>query len=723
MRTRRGKLRARNDRFRIDQPGGLETLEPRLLMSAGLLGIEPEPYIFALESGVGTATYVSDDASNELTISGTPQFFFPERPATPANPPSFFDPGGDMTIKIKVDDAGNLISGVAGPDIVITGTVTVGGKLYTGTLLTGEIIALGWADTSAADRFEFRFSTESVAIVDGVPLLDAAGDIGAAVTLEASTFAGSFGTDWNAVVSKSDVGTIPPLPPEFVSIQGTKFLDLTGNGMSGDDTALLESLLVELYSDVNGNGILDVADGAAIKTTMTSTVDGTYSFIDLDPGKYLVKEIVPDGYVHTGSEVIAVDATTAGVVVTGADFVNFSKDDCKCDLVKVKYLINGCKWVYDLRGNTNEGDNVEVYFYIDDHINEPVQLSLVSYTAPNPYFDASEAHQQEVFDSDTGFFGPGWHKLEVDIPDCNYQIDFICGPVIDQFGPAGSNIFYTPQKRLIAADNDGCNDCKPGDPHGDASISGYVFKDKDNDGYRDDYDPGLAGVLITLTGTDDMGNAVNLQTTTDSDGRYLFGDLRDGVYKVTETQPADYLDGKDSLGSSGGVKSNDMFSEIHLAENENAVNYNFGEVGSSSLSGLVYLDKDKDGKKDYNEEGIGGVKIVLTGRNDLGEVIQVQTHTNADGAYAFLGLRPGVYAITETQPTGYADGDDDAGSLGGYAYNDVIKEICVGTCDAGTGYNFAEEVIKTYEPDPDPCKYDSFKSFLAYLISRYRSWC
>ena len=36
---------------------------------------------------------------------------------------------------------------------------------------------------------------------------------------------------------------------------------------------------------------------------------------------------------------------------------------------------------------------------------ENKQFSLVSYTAPESYFNANTASQQEVFDTDTGFFG------------------------------------------------------------------------------------------------------------------------------------------------------------------------------------------------------------------------------------------------------------------------------------------------------------------------------
>ena len=106
--------------------------------------------------------------------------------------------------------------------------------------------------------------------------------------------------------------------------------------------------------------------------------------------------------------------------------------------------------------------------------------------------------------------------------------------VIEKFGPAGSNIFYSAQNRLISADNDGTNACV----NGTSSLSGTVFVDKDNNGDINSNEPGIAGVKVVLTGTNDLGQFVTLTDYTDSDGFYQFTNLRDGTYKVTETQPS-----------------------------------------------------------------------------------------------------------------------------------------------------------------------------------------
>jgi hypothetical protein len=84
-------------------------------------------------------------------------------------------------------------------------------------------------------------------------------------------------------------------------------------------------------------------------------------------------------------------------------------------------------------------------------------------------------------------------------------------------------------------------------------------------------------VTITLTGTDFLGNAVNLSQHTDSDGAYVFLNLLPGAYYITETQPGGYLQGIDSVGTAGGsLPAADQFF-VQLGVEVNGLNYNYGE--------------------------------------------------------------------------------------------------------------------------------------------------
>lgn len=117
------------------------------------------------------------------------------------------------------------------------------------------------------------------------------------------------------------------------------------------------------------------------------------------------------------------------------------------------------------------------------------------------------------------------------------------------------------------------------------SLAGTVYVDQNNDGLLTVGETGITGVIVTLTGTDHLGNAVALTTVTGAGGTYQFTGLRPGTYTVRETQPVAYADGLDSAGSLAGTVGNDIVSAIAvpLGGPTNAVNYNFGERPTADL--------------------------------------------------------------------------------------------------------------------------------------------
>jgi hypothetical protein len=117
------------------------------------------------------------------------------------------------------------------------------------------------------------------------------------------------------------------------------------------------------------------------------------------------------------------------------------------------------------------------------------------------------------------------------------------------------------------------------------------------------------------------------------------------------------------------------------------------DVALGSLSGSVYLDTNgsEAWEPGPEEPGLAGVFITLRGTNDLGETVVLTTRTNADGAYAFAGLRPGFYTLLETQPEGLEDGAENVGTLGGVVCDDKFMDIdLTGLFRDGTDYNFGE---------------------------------
>ena len=465
------------------------------------------------------------------------------------------------------------------------------------------------------------------------------------------------------------------------SIEGHKYRDLTGNGFSADDTGLIGTAI---YLDANANGRHDSGE----RSTVTAE-DGSYRFDDLIAGTYLVREVVGDGYVRTGPAMTDVYTIQlgAGQVSTGNDFANFEK----CDLGRfrnVHYIINGDTIVSNLRGNTNPGDVVEAVFTVT--AGGPVMASLVSYTAPDPYFSAGKAAQQVISEVDTGTFeGGGTYRLVVRNPNANYQVDFVCGKAIDRFGPAGSNIFYSPQMRLIGADNDG-NGTPLADP---SSIAGSVYLDANNNGLFDDGETPLAYVPVTLHGTAN-GASVTITVVTKPDGSYRFDNLKAGSYTVIESQPNGLIDGFETFdnlspiaGSAGGT---DAIGTIVLASGESDLDNNFGELRPSRIAGLVFEDANRNGALDDSDRAISGVEIVLNGTDDLGQSVTLRTRTDGDGRYRFDGLRPGTYEVSERQPDGFDDALDFLGSAGGVLGNDDLSAIALSQGIDAVGYNFSE---------------------------------
>lgn len=224
-----------------------------------------------------------------------------------------------------------------------------------------------------------------------------------------------------------------------------------------------------------------------------------------------------------------------------------------------------------------------------------------------------------------------------------------------------------------------------------ATLAGLVWYDIDNSGAQNGTEPGISTVTVTLSGSDYRGNAVAAQVaTTNATGAYSFTNLRPGTYTVVETQPADYSDGQLQLGTvdstASGTTATNRFNGVVLGSQGNGVGYNFGELGRG-IAGTVYNDLNDDGIQQGGEVGIPGVAIRITGCG-----LDRTTVTEPDGTYRFIGLPAcaGGYTLTETQPSGYSDGRDTAGTAGGTVTNDQIAGVVLGGTTYATGYNFGE---------------------------------
>ncbi len=255
------------------------------------------------------------------------------------------------------------------------------------------------------------------------------------------------------------------LPGSTGTLGGYVFRDMSGNGFStapvdpvtNPADVPLGGVTVNLYRDTDGDNTLDAIDSTPIASVVSDATTGAYSFANLPAGSYCVGEVVPTGYVRT---VPLLAAYYSADVATGSSLGGLNFDNyklCTATVTSVSFTVTttsgSTQTVTDLRGNTHQGDTVTATFTLGG--TTPARISLASYDAPTPTFQADNASQQTIFDIDSEILSPGRHTLTVTIPTNYYQIDFVKCFAINQLGPAGSNIFYSAESRLISADNGG----------------------------------------------------------------------------------------------------------------------------------------------------------------------------------------------------------------------------------------------------------------------------
>jgi uncharacterized repeat protein (TIGR01451 family) len=125
-----------------------------------------------------------------------------------------------------------------------------------------------------------------------------------------------------------------------------------------------------------------------------------------------------------------------------------------------------------------------------------------------------------------------------------------------------------------------------------SSISGTIFFDRDGNGVHDRGERGLPGVLVTLTGVNDLGQTVVLTVRAGPDGTFGFTGLRPGTYRVCVTRPAGFTLEKGKPGTAGGVAGDGFIADIVLGAGVASRVNNFGlrrlpRVASRRPSGAV----------------------------------------------------------------------------------------------------------------------------------------
>ena len=182
-----------------------------------------------------------------------------------------------------------------------------------------------------------------------------------------------------------------------------------------------------------------------------------------------------------------------------------------------------------------------------------------------------------------------------------------------------------------------------------ATFSGLSFTDTNGNGVRDAGEAGLAGINVTLTGTDSVGNSVSLTTATIADGSYSFAGVADsnatgytvtfgnsdGATTYTHTQQDQGSD--DTVDSDANVTTGATASFVVDSSHQTFDHVDAGFYSLVSIGNSVFKDLNTNGRQDAGEPGVAGVTVELL---NASSTVLATTTTDPSGHYLSPMLLP-----------------------------------------------------------------------------------
>ena len=417
----------------------------------------------------------------------------------------------------------------------------------------------------------------------------------------------------------------------------------------------LASLGNYVWEDVNKDGqqqstepgianvtvVLLNSSGTPIGTTVTDAT-GYYSFVDLQPGTYVVQ--------------FPTTLNNGGYTLTTADSGNDTTDS-------------------DASATTGKSHDVTLVAGQNDPTIDAGYISPLASLGDYVWMDLNKDGKQDAGEpgvagvtvkllnssgveiGTTITDGTGYYHFASLTPG-NYQVKFPTvlndGAILtDPNLAAGDDTLdsdankttgITALTTLVAGENDPTWDAGYYSPL--AALGNRVWLDLDKDGIQDANEPGIAGVLVTLY--DSAGTAIGTDVT-DGEGYYWFLDLQAGTYSVgfPTIVNGDYpLTGADL-----GTEANDSdanvttgrTTQVTLAAGEVNPNIDAGYYSPlAALGDYVWLDLNRDGVQQVSEPGIANVIVTLY--NAAGVAVGTDV-TDGNGYYYFHDLQPGDYSV------------------------------------------------------------------------------
>ncbi len=436
-------------------------------------------------------------------------------------------------------------------------------------------------------------------------------------------------------------------------IGDTVFYDNNNNG-SYQVGEGLEGVRVNLYTDVNSNGVWDAGD-TLLSSTRTNE-NGQYFFGGLTTNgvlDFVVKietASLPAGVTNTVDPGSAAPLNESAVVNMAANSANYAQDFGHRDTSSPN-SISGTLW-----------RDTDVDGALD--VTEAARLAGVTVVLRNSSGNIVASTTTDVNGNYT------FNNL----PDGTFTVD-----VTDD-----SSLLNGYWKSSGAAGNGTANGTTAGQSQSDpytvsvngtdgrtatvdfgyyresASVGDFVWSDLNGNGVQDSGEPGISGGTVTLTITwPGAAGTTILTTTTDGAGAYSFGNLLldedfDGAglgeptFLVTFSTPSGYTVTLEDQGGNEALDSDGLTETVSPVEGQAVTNVDSGFIQNRQgvIGDRVWLDEDGDGDQDAGESGIPNVRVFLDTDNDgVYDVGETFVYTDAEGGYVFKNLNSGSYNL------------------------------------------------------------------------------
>ena len=204
-----------------------------------------------------------------------------------------------------------------------------------------------------------------------------------------------------------------------------------------------------------------------------------------------------------------------------------------------------------------------------------------------------------------------------------------------------------------------------------SKVGDFVWNDLNGNGLQDAGEPGIEGVTVRLFGATVGGVQVNLLTVTDSSGHYAFDGLSAGTYQIKVTLPPLHIFTLPNVGNNDTIDSDinpsDSTSALFFlppATYDSRWDAGLRELDEKmNIGDFVWMDSNRNGLQDLNEQGIPGVPVKLY--QVPGNVLIASALTDQTGKYLFTDVMPGNYFVEfslSTLPNGHVFTEQNVGS-------------------------------------------------------------